>query len=62
VRPEPGSFPDVSERRFYFGCAASASVALPAEWVTEMLADGEIALVAGGGSFATITDGAACWA
>ena len=56
MRPEPGSFPDVSEPRFHFVCAASAVVGLPAEWVTEMLGDGEIALLPGGGSFAAINE------
>jgi hypothetical protein len=56
VRSEPGSFSDVSERRFHFVCAASAVAGLPAEWVTEMLGDGEIALLPGGGSFAAINE------
>jgi hypothetical protein len=44
----------VSEPRFHFVCAASALGGVPAEWVTEMLADGEIALLADGGGFDAI--------
>lgn len=42
--------------RFHFVCATSALVGLPAEWVTEMLGDGEIALLAGGGGFDAINE------
>lgn len=44
------------EKRFHFVCAASALVGVPAEWVTEMLADGEIALLADGGGFDAINE------
>jgi hypothetical protein len=56
VRPKVGSFPNVSEPRFHFVCAASALGGVPAEWVTEMLADGEIALLADAGGFAAINE------
>jgi hypothetical protein len=56
MRQEAASFPDVSEPGFLFVCAASALVGLPAEWVTEMLRDGEIALLADGGGFAAINE------
>ena len=46
----------MSEPRFYFVCAASALVGVPADWVKEMLADGEIALLADGGGFAAINE------
>jgi hypothetical protein len=46
----------VSEPGFLFICAASPLVGLPAEWVTEMLGDGEIALLADGGGFAAINE------
>jgi hypothetical protein len=49
-----GNFPDVSEPRFRFVCAASALGGVPAAWVTEMLADGEIALLADGGGLDAI--------
>jgi hypothetical protein len=49
------SFPDVSELRFHFVCVPSALVGLPAAWVTEMLGDGEIALLADDG-FAPINE------
>jgi hypothetical protein len=47
---------DVSEPRFHFVCSASALIGVPAEWVTEMLADGEIALFAGGDGFTAINE------
>ena len=56
VPPRAGNFPDVLEKRFHFVCAASALVGVPAEWVTEMLADGEIALLADGGGFDAINE------
>jgi hypothetical protein len=46
----------VSERRFHFVCPASALIGVPAKWVTEMLADGEIALFADGNGFAAINE------
>ena len=46
----------MSEPRFHFVCAASALGGVRADWVTEMLGDGEIALVADGGGFAAIND------
>jgi hypothetical protein len=46
----------VSEPGFHFVCAPSALVGLPAEWVTEMLGDGKIALLVDGGGFAAIND------
>lgn len=48
--------PDVSEPRFHFLCLASTLLGVEAEWVTEMLADGEIALLADGGGFAAINE------
>jgi len=56
VRPEVANFPDVSEPRFYFVCAPSALIGVPAEWVTEMLADGELALFTDGDGFAAINE------
>lgn len=56
MRPRAGNFPDMSEPRFHFVCAASALGGVPAEWVTEMLADGEIALLSDGGGFDAIND------
>jgi hypothetical protein len=56
VRTRAGSLPDVSEPRFHFVCTASALVGVPAGWVTEMLADGEIALLADSGSFDAINE------
>lgn len=56
VRPRAGNFPDVFEPRFHFVCAASALGGVPAEWVTEMLADGEIALLADRGGFDAINE------
>jgi hypothetical protein len=44
----------VSEVRFRFVCAASALGDGPAEWVIEMLADGELALLADRGGFDAI--------
>ena len=46
----------MSEPGFHFVCAASALVGLPAAWVTEMLRDGEIALLADSGGFAAINE------
>ncbi len=46
----------MSEPRFHFVCAASALAGVPAEWMTEMLADGEIALVADSGGFDAINE------
>jgi hypothetical protein len=46
----------VSEPGFHFVCVPSALVGLPAEWVTEMLRDGEIALLVDGGGFAAINE------
>jgi hypothetical protein len=48
VGPEAGSVPDLSEARFHFVCAASALVGVPAAWVTEMLGEGEVAVLAAG--------------
>ena len=48
--------PDVSEPRFLFLCAPSALAGVPAEWVTEMLADGEIAVFADSGGLAAINE------
>ena len=56
ARPKAGNFPSVSEPRFHFVCAASALSGVPADWVTEMLADGEIALLADGGGFDAINE------
>jgi hypothetical protein len=46
----------VSEPGFHFVCVPSALVGLPAEWVTEMLGDAELALLADGGGFAAVSD------
>jgi hypothetical protein len=46
----------VSEPRFCFVCSASALAGVPADWVKEMLADGEIALLADGGGLAAINE------
>jgi hypothetical protein len=46
----------VSEPRFYFVCAASALVGVPPDWVKEMLADGDIALLPDSGGFAAINE------
>ncbi len=54
--PEAGSFPDVSEPRFHFVCAASALVGVPAKWVTEMLGEGEIAVLADEGDFDAVNE------
>jgi hypothetical protein len=56
LRSEAASFPGVNEPRFHFVCSASALVGLPAEWVTEMLGDGEIALLADGGGLEAINE------
>ena len=56
MRPRAGNVPDVFEPRFHFVCAASALGGVPSEWVTEMLADGEIALLADGGGFDAINE------
>ena len=53
---EGASFRDVSEPGFHFVCVPSALVGLPAEWVTELLGDGEIALLADDGGFAAINE------
>jgi len=47
----------VSEPGFHFVCVPSALVGLPAQWVTEMLRDGEIALLADDGGFAAMPSG-----
>jgi hypothetical protein len=44
------------EPRFHFVCTASALGGVPAEWVTEMLAGGEIALLADRGGFDAINE------
>jgi hypothetical protein len=46
----------VNEPSFHFVCAASALVGLPAAWVTEMLGDGEIALLADAGGLGAINE------
>ena len=46
----------MNEPSFHFVCAASALVGLPAEWVTEMLGDGEIALLADTGGLEAINE------
>jgi hypothetical protein len=46
----------VSEPGFHFVCVPSALVGLPAEWVTDMLGDGKIALLVDGGGFAAIDE------
>jgi hypothetical protein len=46
----------VSEPGFHFVCVPSALVGLPAEWVTEMLGDGKIALLVDDGGFAAINE------
>jgi hypothetical protein len=56
ARPKAANFPYVSEPRFYLVCAASALIGVPAEWVTEMLADGEIALFPDGDGFGAINE------
>jgi hypothetical protein len=56
VRRKAGNFPEVSEPRFHFLCVASALLGVQAEWVTEMLADGQIALLADSGGFAAINE------
>jgi hypothetical protein len=56
VRRKGGNFPEVSEPRFHFLCVASALLGVQAEWVTEMLADGQIALLADSGGFAAINE------
>jgi hypothetical protein len=56
VGPEAGSVPDLSEARFHFVCAASALVGVPAAWVTEMLGEGEVAVLADGGDFDAVND------
>jgi hypothetical protein len=54
MRDRGASFPDVSEPRFRFVCVPSALVGLPPAWAIEMLADGEIALLADHSGFAAI--------
>jgi hypothetical protein len=46
----------VSEPGFHFVCVPSALVGLPAAWATEMLGDGEIALLADDGGLAAINE------
>ncbi len=53
---EAASFPEVSEPGFRFVCVPSALVGLPAEWATEMLGDGEIALLADTGGLDAINE------
>ena len=56
MRPDAASFPEVSEPGFRFVCVPSALVGLPAVWATEMLGDGEIALLADAGGVAAINE------
>ena len=56
MRPEGASFPDVSAPGLHFVCVPSALVGLPAAWATEMLGDGEIALLADHDGFAAINE------
>ena len=56
MRSQDASFPDVSEPEFRFVCPPSALVGLPATWATEMLADGQIALLADDDGFAAINE------
>ena len=46
----------MSEPEFHFVCVPSALVGLAATWATEMLADGEIALLADDGGFGAINE------
>jgi hypothetical protein len=54
--PGGASFPDVSGPGFHFVCVPSALLGLPAEWASEMLGEGEIALLADAGGFAAINE------
>ncbi|MGA2927419.1 MAG: hypothetical protein ABSG43_15780 [Solirubrobacteraceae bacterium] len=46
----------MSEPGFHFVCVPSALLGVPATWATEMLGDGEIALLADDGGFAAINE------
>jgi hypothetical protein len=56
MRRGGASFPDVPDPRFRIVCAPSALVGLPPAWAIEILADGEIALLADDDGFAAIND------
>ena len=54
--PEDANFLRVSEPGFRFVCVPSALVGVPVAWATEMLKDGEIALLSDAGGLAAINE------